>query len=34
MSLTAMDHGLQLKTSGWPMAGIRVDKEFRNWTLF
>ena len=34
MSLTAMDHGLQLKTSGWPMAGIRVDERVQQLDSF
>ena len=29
-----MDHGLQLKTSGWPMAGIKGDERVQQLDSF
>lgn len=29
-----MDYGLQLKTSGWPMAGIKVDERVQQLDSF
>ena len=29
-----MDHGLQLKTSGWLMAGIKVDERVQQLDSF
>ena len=29
-----MDHGRRLKTSGWPMAGIKVDERVQQLDSF
>ena len=34
MLSTDMDHGRRLKTSGWPMAGIKVNERVQQLDFF